>query len=231
MIASVRPMPIQPVKRMAQAPQPAPKAPVSAGGGGMEVTQNGDIVVKKNVLGFIPVRATLEMEDILRGEYGRDFRLDFTDADHARLTGNAQYGLLSVPVDTGIDLHSGGAVKFMTVHINDDRTMQVQGEINLFGWKIPFGLNTLPTKVGPGVFNFTFNSFQMGSKAMNLPVALAAWTLSLFTNLFSRFDGIKAVDFQRLQVDFRRLNQVTVQQPAPKPQPQPQPQSTFEYTG
>jgi len=228
MITSVRSTPNLPIRRPSQAPQPAPapKAPVTAGGG-MQVNQNGDIVVKQNVLGFIPVRATLEMEDILGGKYGRDFRLDFTDADHARLKGDAQYGILSIPVDTGIDLHSGGAVNFLTLHVNDDRTMQVQGEINLFGWKIPFAVNTLPTKVGPGVFNFTFNSFQVGSKGMSLPVAFAAWTLSLFTNLFSQFDGIKAVDFQRLQVDFRRLNRVMGEQPAP--QPQPQPQSSFEH--
>ncbi|HEY9856533.1 MAG TPA: hypothetical protein V6D05_12400 [Stenomitos sp.] len=225
MIAAVRTPPIQPVKRLSQAPQPAPKAPVTAGGG-MEVNQNGDIVVKQNVLGFIPVRATLGMEDILGGKYGRDFRLDFTDADHARLKGDAHYGIISKSVDTPIDLHSGGAVTFLSVHVNDDRTMQVQGEINLFGWKLPLSINTLPTKVSPGVFDFTFNSFQIGSKGTSLPVAFAAWTLSLFVNLFSQFDGIKALDFRRLQVDFRRLNGVTLQQPAP----QPQPQSSFERT-
>lgn len=217
MIPSVRSTPNLSVRRPSQAPQPAPapkaKAPVAAGGG-LQVNQNGDLMVKQNVLGFIPVSATLEMEDILGGKYGRDFRLDFTDADHARLTGDAQYGLLNIAVDKTIDLHSGGAVTFLNMHVNDDKTMQVQGEFNLFGWKIPFAVNTLPTKVGPGVFHFTFNSFQIGSSAMKLPVAFAAWTLSLFTNLFSQFDGIQAVDLQRLQVDFRRLNRVIDSKPA-----------------
>lgn len=217
MIAAARSNPIQPIRRPSPAPQPAPapkaKAPVAAGGG-MRVDQSGNLVVTKDVLGFIPVSATLEMEDILGGKYGRDFRLDFTDADHARLTGDAQYGLLNLAVDKTVDLHSGGAVNFLTMHVNADKTMQVQGEFNLFGWKIPFAVNTMPTKVGPGVFHFTFNSFQLGSSGMKLPVALAAWTLSMFTNLFSQFDGIQAVDLQRLQVDFRRLNRVIDSKPA-----------------
>ncbi len=209
MIATVGSIPNMPAR-----PPAAPKAPVSAGGGDMRVNAQGDLVVTKDVLGFIPVTATLEIEDILAGKHGRDFRLDF-NATHARLTGNARYGILDVPVDNTLEFPSGGALTFMTLHVNDDRTLQVRGEFNLFGWKVPFNVNALPTQVGPGVFHFNFNSFQLGSGGLKLPVAFAAWTLSLFSNLFTRFDGVHAVDFQRLQVDFRRLDQVM--EPAPQP--------------
>lgn len=222
MIGSVGSTPNMPVRR----PQAAPQPTVSAGGGDMRVNEHGDVVVTKDVLGFLPVTTTLEIEDILAGKYGRDFRLDFTDAAHARLRGNAQYGIFQVPVDSELDVYTGGALNHMALHVNNDRTLQVQGEFNLFGWKLPFNVNAMPTQVGPGVFHFTFNSFQLGSRGMQLPVAFAAWTLSFCVNLFSRFDGVKAVDFERLQVDFRRLNQAM----QPEPRPQPTRRGGFERT-
>lgn len=233
MIAPVRPTPNLPVRRPIQVPAPAPaaKPPVSAGGGDMRVNDNGDLVVKKSVLGLFKVSASLAIEDILAGQYGRDFRLDFPDARHARLTGNAQYGLFAIPVDSSLEIPSGGAVDHMTMHVNDDKTVQIRGELKLFGWKIPVDIKALPSKVGPGVFDFTLNSFQVGAGGLRVPAGLAAWTLSFFANVFSPLKGVKAVE-QRLQIDFRKLDESMDREPAsqtPVRPPAPQQAPAYPY--
>lgn len=177
--------------------------PVAAGGAGFN--QDGDLVVQKDVLGFIPVQATLGLKQIVAGDYGRDFRIDFADPTHATLSGRAHYGPFDMDIDQPLAIKSGGVLETLSFHVNDDQTLQLQGYLKVFGMKIPFDTNVTPTELSHGVYRFTFNAFRLGKGGTALPPTIAAWTTSFVLNVLGGMSGVRAADLKQLEINFAQL--------------------------
>jgi hypothetical protein len=183
-----------------------PRQAVQAGGGSMgRFDDHGHLVIQQDVLGFIPVQVSVRVGDIIAGKYGRDFRLDFTDPQHATLTGTAHYGPFAMGLNEPLNLQSGGMLQDLAVHVNDDKTLQLQGHVKLLGMVVPVEANVTPQEVADGVFHFTFNSLKAGQSGMSLPPVFAAWTTSFCMGVFGGLKGIKATDLNQLEVNFAQL--------------------------
>lgn len=197
MIPPIRSGTSQPARR---APEQE-AAPVQAGGG-LSLNEAGNVSVQKDVLGFIPVSVEIKIADVLAGKHGRDFQVEFPDAHHAKVSGEAKYGIVSTDVSEVIQLPSAGLVKSMAVHVADDKSLKIQGELNLFGWKVPMRSDVTPRQTGPNTFNFQINQLQLGS--FNVPRPLATWAASIAAAVIGGFRGVWAAG-QELCIDFVQL--------------------------
>ncbi|HEY9898087.1 MAG TPA: hypothetical protein V6D00_02790 [Pantanalinema sp.] len=197
MIPPIRPGTPQPSRRASE-PEPGP---VQAGGG-IALNPQGNLSVRKDVLGFIPVQVELKVADVLAGEHGRDFRVDFTDAGHATVSGQAKYGIVTTDVCEKVAIPSGGLVKSLAVHVADDKKLQIQGELDLFGWKIPLRSDVAPRQTAESTFNFQIERLQLGS--FNVPRPLATWGASIAAAVIGGFRGVWASG-KELCIDFALL--------------------------
>ena len=161
--------------------------------GGMSVASGGTLKVDETILGFIPLQLGLDIGDLLNGKHGKDFRLDFTAPQKARLTGQASYGIFSTQVNQEIDIQGGNFVKDLAVHLTDDKRIQLQGNLRFWGLTLPFRSSLQQTRLDASNFAFRIEHLELGQTTrIPIPKPLVAFLATFLIGVLGRLEGVKA---------------------------------------
>lgn len=174
-------------------------------GGGAEVTTDGKMVVTRDVLGFLPVKVSLNFDEVMAGKYGKQFRVDYRDPYYARLTGDANYGILPVSLNEVMP-HNPGSLQELGFSINDDHTVNFDGKMKVFGLEFSFRSHATASKLTPSTYRFDCQAIEVaGFDVAKLPGFLRNFILNLAAKKMSQTNGIQAADVHNINVDFTKV--------------------------
>lgn len=182
-----------------------PQASPVAAGGGAEVTTEGKMVVTKDVLGFLPVKMSLSFDEVMAGKYGKQFNLDYRDPYYTRLTGNANYGILPVSLNEVLP-NSPGSLQELGFRINDDKTVNFDGKMKVFGIEFSFRAHSTATKLSPSTYRFDCQAVEVaGFDLARLPTFMGNFITKIAAKNMSTTSGIQASDLHHIDVDFTKV--------------------------
>lgn len=191
--------------RMTYIRPPQPQAAPVVAGGGAEVTTEGKMVVTKDVLGFVPIKMSLSFDEVMAGKYGKQFRLDYRDPYYARLTGDANYGILPVSLNEVLP-NNPGSLQELGFRINDDKTVNFDGKMKVFGLEFSFRAHSTATKLNPSTYRFDCQAIEVaGFDVAKLPAFIGNFILKLAAKNMSKTRGIQAADLHHIDVDFTKV--------------------------
>jgi hypothetical protein len=140
----------------------------------IKVGRSGSLEATTSLLGLLPVKVTVDPEDLLAGRYGRQMTVALTTPGKAVLTGDMQVGGFPVPEVTLDDMGLGQGFKNLQFYLVADHQVHIDGIVRLGPFELPFQADTYGQKTGNGLYDFSIaNVAVFGS--WPVPTWFATW--------------------------------------------------------
>ncbi len=170
-----------------------------------DVNARGDILVKSNILGLLPVTTTIDPDAALAGQYGRGIQADMRDPQNTSVSGDLSFKGFPVTLPAldigGTDLAQ--AFSFLSAKIPEPNHIVVDGRYRSGKDGLPFHADIHATKVASGVYDMQLKNLRLGSLNIPIPAFLAAGVAWFMLKVLRGVDGVSVSGYGRLRIDLK----------------------------